>query len=105
VVIAELALTVMLLIGAGLLLRSFHRLRSLDLGFHPQVLTMHVDLPRHCRGSGADTSHGEHALRSFRDRPDGVCRGRSGSCLRRGRRGVRSGAPGGAPPSRGGLAV
>lgn len=45
-VTAEAALALMLLIGAGLLLRSFERLRSVDLGFVPgHIVTATVDLP------------------------------------------------------------
>jgi putative ABC transport system permease protein len=44
-VIAETALGMMLLVGAGLLIRSFHRLSSVDLGMNPQhVLTANFDL-------------------------------------------------------------
>ena len=44
-VIAETALGVMLLIGAGLLLRSFERLSHTDLGFNPQhLVTASFDL-------------------------------------------------------------
>lgn len=44
-VVAETAVGVMLLIGAGLLMRSFHRLSSVDLGFNPKnVLTANFDL-------------------------------------------------------------
>jgi putative ABC transport system permease protein len=46
-VAAEVALAVILLIGAGLLLRSFQRLHSVDPGFIPEsVLTLGFDLPR-----------------------------------------------------------
>ncbi|HEY4133531.1 MAG TPA: ABC transporter permease, partial [Gemmatimonadaceae bacterium] len=46
IVVAELALAVMLLSGAGLLLRSFSRLISVDTGFRPEgVLSMKVNLP------------------------------------------------------------
>jgi predicted permease len=45
-VVTEMALAVILLIGAGLLARSFVALTSVDLGFHaPNVVTMSVSLP------------------------------------------------------------
>jgi putative ABC transport system permease protein len=45
-VIAEVALALVLLIGASLLLRSFSRLRHVDLGFHPEhALTFQISLP------------------------------------------------------------
>jgi predicted permease len=45
-VVAQLALAVMLLVAAGLLVRSFVRVTSVDLGFHvPQLLTAIVNLP------------------------------------------------------------
>jgi predicted permease len=46
IVVTEVALAVMLLSGAGLLLRSFDRLMSVDTGFRPEgVLTMKLRLP------------------------------------------------------------
>jgi predicted permease len=43
---AEVGLTVVLLVGAGLLLKSFHHLRSSDLGVPvDNVLTLHFGLP------------------------------------------------------------
>ena len=45
-VVAEMGLAVVLLIGAGLLLRSFQQIRAIDLGFQPDnTLTFYVDLP------------------------------------------------------------
>ncbi len=45
-VVAEVALALVLLIGAGLLVKSYLGLRAVDPGFEPgQVMTMTVDLP------------------------------------------------------------
>jgi putative ABC transport system permease protein len=45
-VVLELAVAVILVVGAGLLFRSFWRLQSLDPGFDPQhVVTMRMSLP------------------------------------------------------------
>jgi putative ABC transport system permease protein len=45
-VVAEVALSVVLLIGAGLMIRSFDRLLTQDFGFNPeQVVTMNINLP------------------------------------------------------------
>src|SRR5262249_32727182 len=44
-VIAEVALSLALLIGAGLLIRSFIRLQNVDLGFNPErLLTLRVEV-------------------------------------------------------------
>jgi predicted permease len=45
-IVAEVALSLMLLMGAGVMLRSLHALRHVDAGFNPRsVLKMDLDLP------------------------------------------------------------
>jgi putative ABC transport system permease protein len=54
-VVGEMAMAIVLLTGAGLMLRSFHRMRSVDLGFRPQsVLSVTVDLPPNAYRTAAD---------------------------------------------------
>ena len=43
---AEMALALVLLVGAGLLIKSFTRLRSVDPGFNPEhVVSIFIQLP------------------------------------------------------------
>src|SRR6185503_15913430 len=45
-VVSEVALTLVMLVGAGLLLRSFHRLQQVNAGFSPErVQSFRLDLP------------------------------------------------------------
>ena len=45
-VTAQMALALVLLVGCGLMVKSFWRLRAVDPGFDPRgVLTLHLDLP------------------------------------------------------------
>jgi putative ABC transport system permease protein len=55
-VVAELALTLILLIGAGLMLKSFLRLQAVDLGFNPSnLLLLRFDVPNQ-KYQGAERS-------------------------------------------------
>lgn len=60
-VVAQLAVSLVLLAGAGLTLRSLYRLESVETGFETQrVLTMHLDLDWH-RYRGQDSIRDFHA--------------------------------------------
>ena len=55
-IVVECALTVALLVSAGLMIRSFIRLQSVDPGFKPEgVLLVRVSLPRSAARQGAQT--------------------------------------------------
>jgi putative ABC transport system permease protein len=57
-VIAEIALALMLLIGAGLMLRSFQRLQAFNPGFKvDNVLTLRISLPRSYSSNQATLFH------------------------------------------------
>ena len=56
-VVTELALALILLLGAGLLVRSFRQLTTIDLGFNREnVLTARINLPRSTYRLGAQTT-------------------------------------------------
>lgn len=62
-VVAELALAVVLLLGAGLVVRSFNKLTAVDLGFdRDQVLTLRVSLPRSVYAKEVQTETFYHEL-------------------------------------------
>src|SRR6202167_2090100 len=61
-VVVEVALSVVLLAGAGLLLRSFAALHTVALGFHPEhVLVMQSDVP------SSDLASARRATRFYKD--------------------------------------
>jgi len=65
IVVAEVALAVTLLTGAGLLLHSFVKLLSVDTGFHPEgVISMKVALP----GRAYDSTATRNFIRAVEER-------------------------------------
>ncbi len=51
IVVAEIALALILMIGAGLMLKSFRQMREVDTGFKPEgLLTMRFDVPASYKG-------------------------------------------------------
>ena len=70
-IVAEIALSVVLLLGAGLLMRSFVNLQREDLGFNPEnVLTMRLTLPQQKYPSGqAITAFFEELTRRVQNVP------------------------------------
>ncbi|MDQ3802556.1 MAG: ABC transporter permease [Acidobacteriota bacterium] len=65
-VVAEVALSLLLLIGAGLMLKSFFRLRQAEIGFNPQnLLTMQVS---RTVGKGEDPARAAAFFDQLRER-------------------------------------
>jgi len=62
-VISQVAMALVLLVGAGLLMRSFQQLSSAELGFDPEgVLAVSLVLPAERYGEGADRVRYYHEL-------------------------------------------
>jgi putative ABC transport system permease protein len=70
-VIAEVALSVVLLAGAALMIRSFARLFDVDPGFNPKhLLTMHLQLPASkYREAGKQADFYEHLVQKVKALP------------------------------------
>ncbi|MEP6955412.1 MAG: ABC transporter permease, partial [Chthoniobacterales bacterium] len=70
-VVLQIALTLVLLVGAGLMTRSFVRLLQVKLGFEPQhVLTVRVELPRSRYSKGPQrTQFFQQLLERLQDTP------------------------------------
>ncbi len=68
---AEVALSIVLLVGAGLLIRTLHQLGRADLGFRPDgVLTARVELPEtRYRGLASQTAYRDQVLAAFAAAP------------------------------------
>ena len=75
--VAEVALSLILLVGAGLLLRSFSTLMGVDLGFQPDhVIAMNINLPQLRYPDAAARLQFFQAPRRARPRRCPACRSR-----------------------------
>jgi putative ABC transport system permease protein len=80
-VVCQVALALVLLVGAGLLLRSFERLQAVDVGVRPShVLTFAVSLPS---GRYDDPERRARFYRDFIARLDAIPRVRSAAAISR----------------------
>jgi predicted permease len=69
-VVTEVALACALLVGAGLLTRSFVRVLDQDLGFRPErVVAMRIDPSRAFASQALRTAYYDEVLRAVRDAP------------------------------------
>ena len=75
-VVGEVALAVVLTTGAGLLLRSFTTLLSVDPGFQPErLLTMQMELPARITGNDARNAYYDELFERLRALPGVVAAG------------------------------
>ena len=77
-VVAEVAISLVLLAGAGLLINSFIRLMHVDPGFDPaHVLTMNISLPgpKYCDKPARQTAYYEQALERIQAIPGVIAAG------------------------------
>jgi putative ABC transport system permease protein len=80
-VMAEVALALILLIGAGLLVRSFEKLRAVDLGFRPaNILAMSMELNGKPYESAAQIHQFDNQILERIARVDGVTRWAWSTC-------------------------
>jgi len=69
-VVSEVAMACVLLVGAGLLIRSFVRVLDVDMGFQPlRAATLRVDPPRSYKGADQVIGYFNEVLRRTRDIP------------------------------------
>ncbi len=69
-VVSEIAMACVLLVGAGLLIRSFVRVLDVDMGFQPlRAATLRVDPPRTYRGTDQVIGYFDEVLRKTREIP------------------------------------
>jgi putative ABC transport system permease protein len=72
-VVSELAVALVLLTASGLLLRSFEKMRAVDLCFHSDhMLTAHYDLPRRQYSTQPDVDAFDRSLREKLEELPGV---------------------------------
>jgi predicted permease len=68
---AQIALSLALLFGAGLFVRTLHNLRSIDVGFRPENLALlHLDLSHTAYGSSGSEQFFEDLLHRARELPE-----------------------------------
>lgn len=69
-VVSEVAMACVLLVGAGLLIRSFVRVLDVDMGFQPlRAATLRVDPPRSYKGADQVIGYFNEVLRRTREIP------------------------------------